>query len=460
MSEAEDDWPEHLPVDLIDDWDEAGTARALANVFVAGPLEAAGMRDRAARLFGRRMRWVPPLAKRVEQHFATGPRARLAQVIKFLRQDEGFLNALWKYRLTPVSRIAPPEMAPLPAARLWQVPPLCDVGELADWLGLSIRHLEWLADGRGLAARHASGPLVHYRYRVLSKRFGKIRLIEAPKAQLKQVQRKILDELLAHVPPHPAARGFLPGHSIRTFAGPHVGQAVVLRIDLEDFFPSIRQARIAALFRTLGYPEPVADLLAGLCTNAAPPEIWDDVEHVQKNNRHTARWLYAQPHLPQGAPTSPALANLCAYRLDCRLAGLARAAGATYTRYADDLAFSGGAEFDSEFVRGVKRFQTHVCATVLEEGFRVHHRKTRIMRRGTRQHLAGLVVNRRLNIRRRDYDVLKATLTNCIRNGPASQNRAGVSNFRAHLLGRVAYVEMIHPAHGEKLRTLFEQIVW
>jgi hypothetical protein len=166
--------------------------------------------------------------------------------------------------------------------------------------------------------------------------------------------------------------------------------------------------------------------------------------------------FYFQPHLPQGAPTSPALANLCAYRLDCRLVGLAKSAGASYTRYADDLAFSGGAEFE----KGVERFSVHVAAIAMEEGFRVHHRKTRIMRQGVRQHLAGMVVNRHLNVARSDFDRVKAILTNCVRLGCESQNRTGHPQFRLHLEGKVSFVEMVNPARGERLRTIFERIQW
>ena len=125
--------------------------------------------------------------------------------------------------------------------------------------------------------------------------------------------------------------------------------------------------------------------------------------------------LYAQRHLPQGAPTSPALANLCAYRVDCRLSGLAAVAGASYTRYADDVAFSG----DEAFARCAERFSLRAAAILLEEGFAVRHRKTRLMQRSVRQHLAGLVVNERLNVRRADFDELKAILTNCCAAWPA-----------------------------------------
>jgi RNA-directed DNA polymerase len=124
-------------------------------------------------------------------------------------------------------------------------------------------------------------------------------------------------------------------------------------MDLQHFFPSFRAARIQTIFRTMGYPEPVADLLGGICTNCTPRHVWNEYGlESDYDCRWQARVLYCRPHLPQGAPSSPALANLCTYRADCRLAGLARSAGAQYTRYADDLAFSG----DIGFERGIERF--------------------------------------------------------------------------------------------------------
>jgi hypothetical protein len=194
-----------------------------------------------------------------------------------------------------------------------------------------------------------------------------------------------------------------------------------------------------------------------MCSNAVPRGVWSLCPAgMDAREWHDARSLYARPHLPQGAPTSPALANLTAYRLDCRLAGLAKSAGAFYTRYADDLAFSG----DAGFSRGVERFSAHAAAVALEEGFSVNHRKTRVMRQGVRQHLAGVVVNRKVGLRRRDLELLEAILTNCARFGPRSQNRTGRPDFRAHLEGRVGLVEMIDPAKGQRLRAQFQAISW
>jgi hypothetical protein len=108
----------------------------------------------------------------------------------------------------------------------------------------------------------------------------------------------------------------------------------------------------------------------------------------------------------------------------------------------------------------VNRFQLHVAAIALEEGFVVQHRKTRVMRQGVRQQAAGVVLNDHPNVPRAEYDRLKAILHNCLRHGPSNQNRAGVADFRAHLAGRVAYVARLNPRRGERLKRLLDQIAW
>ena len=345
----------------------------------------------------------------------------------------------------------PPRMQPIAAAVSWNIPVIETAGDLADWFSLTPDELLWFADLKGLAGKNKSERLAHYHYRVLAKKSGAIRLIEVPKPRLKALQRQILAQILDKIPLHSAAHGFVKGRSVKTFILPHLGHEAVLKMDLQDFFPSITGARIQTIFRMMGYPESVADLLGGLCTNAVPRHVWSS--HPQL---HEACTLHSRPHLPPGAPTSPALANVCAFRVDCRLTGLARSAGAEYTRYADDLGFSGG----EEFARGIERFSTHVAAVLLEEGFAVNHRKTRIMRQSVRQRLAGIVVNQRMNVMRGDFDQLKATLNNCIRLGAQSQNRAAHPHFRAHLIGRIGWVELINPAKGQRLQVLFDRIAW
>ncbi len=432
--------------------------RALAATFLAGNLETEQLVARGSHLLGKRWRWLWPLARRVVQSFGISARPRLATLVEFLEHDQGYQRAQARYELQVANLLgANPTMCPIDQAVGWEVPQIVTAAELAEWFGVSPSELQWFADVKRFQKRQNCAPIRHYHYRALSKRFGQIRLIEAPKPRLKAIQRQILESILDQVPAHDAANGFRKGGSIRTFAEPHVDQQVVVKIDLQDFFPTISAGRVHAIFRTIGYPDRVADLLTGLCVNSVPWHAWDKRRFsVTDQCARQAVWRYAKPHLPQGAPTSPALANLCAYRLDCRLTGLAMSVDATYSRYADDLAISGGENLS----RVARRFQIHVCATAMEEGFRVNHRKTRIMRQGVRQQIAGLVVNKRINLSRADRDALKATLTNCVRFGPDSQNRNAHADFRSHLHGKIAFVESINPQWGAKLRKLFDRIDW
>jgi len=445
-------------------------ARGIAGALLAGPWLPDLMATRVRRTLGRRGAWITKLVMRVRRRFPNPPPAadlraalladdELSAAVERLRQPLLIRRWLWA---TEVMTAAPFATArPLPA--------LPTAGDLAQFLGLEIGQLMWLADERR-RERHTRGPgpLRHYRYRWLSKQSGGFRLLEAPKPRLKRAQRRLLRAILDLVPPHDAAHGFTRGRSIISHSSCHVGAALVLRLDLRDFFPSISAPRVRGLFRTLGYPPPVASLLCGLCTNSAPLSdvlsilptggggvpAADSAAEVAERRRAVVR--YRRPHLPAGAPTSPALANLCAFRLDQRLAAAAAAVGATYTRYADDLTFSG----PESFAPKARRLFSLACQIAVEEGFVVHGRKTRFMRRGARQIVTGVVVNDRLNIKRPRYESLKATVHNCLRHGPSSQNHAGHEDFRAHLSGRIAFVESIHPERGRRLRQQAAAIRW
>lgn len=377
-----------------------------------------------------------------------------------LDEDEALAGLRAEAGPFPVVRVfAPPaEMLPPPAAAgPLDLPPLPTDTALADFLGLTPARLLWLADPAGRNHRHPPGGLRTYRHRWLPKPGGRSRLLEVPVHLLKDVQRDLLERLLDRLPPHPAAHGFRPGRSIVTNATPHCGKGVVIRFDLADFFPSVSAARVRATFRTFGYPEAVARLLTGLCTTRLPADVWDARPNPAPDGSDHPTWqrLHAR-HLPQGAPTSPALANLAAFKLDCRLAKLAAGLGADYTCYADDLTFSGG----DELARGAKRLAALVAVIAGDEGFTVNHRKTRVMRRAGRQEVAGVVVNTRPNVRRAAFDQVKAILTNCVRHGPAGQNRANHPDFRAHLTGRVAHVSAVNPARGRRLWALLDRVAW
>jgi hypothetical protein len=294
------------------------------------------------------------------------------------------------------------------------------------------------------------------------KAHGGARLIEAPKETLRAVQRRILHGILDRVPVHAAATGCVRGRSVLDNARRHAGTRLLLKMDLRDFFISIPAARVHALFRTLGYPLETARYLTRLTTHATPARVLHAVPQEDypspEERRRRQDWArrFTQRHLPQGAPTSPALANLCAYRLDVRLAAAAGACRANYSRYVDDLAFSlpGG---DSSQARRIRAMAEEI---IVQEGFAPNRRKTRLLPASQAQKITGLLVNRHPNPPRVEYERLKAILTNCRRYGPASQNRENRPDFRAHLQGRIAWFRLANPGKGAKLEALFEHIDW
>ncbi|HEY0954865.1 MAG TPA: reverse transcriptase family protein, partial [Roseateles sp.] len=292
----------------------------------------------------------------------------------------------------------------------------------------------------------------HYRQWLVPKRGDGAgwRLLEVPEPYLRGVQRRLLNQLLNGLPPHDAAWGFTPGRDVVQHAALHAGQGRVLRLDLSDFFSTVRAARVHALFRTLGYSTAVARALTALCTTAAP-EAW---LRAEPRLGWPQRQRLRDAHLPQGAPTSPALANLCAFALDARLSGLAHALGARYSRYADDLVFSGPASLP------VRALAAWVEAIAADEGFVVNARKTRSQGVAQRQSVCGIVVNQRPNLARAEFDRLKAILHRCVVDGPTGQNRDGHADWRGHLQGRVAWATRLNPAKAEKLRRLLDRVDW
>ena len=314
------------------------------------------------------------------------------------------------------------------------LPQLGTPEELAKALGISVHKLRWLTFHRRAAT------LVHYVRFSIPKKTGGVREISAPKRQLAEAQQWVLREILEKVSTEAPAHGFVKERSVKSNATPHVGQRVVINLDLEDFFPSLGFRRVKGLFhRALGYPEPVAVCLALLCTE--PPRVETELDGK------VYQVALGDRVLPQGACTSPAITNLVCRRLDRRLSGLAQTLGFAYTRYADDLTFSGEA-------RGkVGRLLKAVRDIVGDEGFRVHEGKTRVMHRGTRQEVTGVTVNTKPGVARKERRLLRAILRNAKKAGSLkSQNRKNHPRFREHLQGRIAWIGMLHPEHAAPLR--------
>lgn len=327
------------------------------------------------------------------------------------------------------------------------LPNLASIADLADWLNISLGELEWLADLKRQENKK-SNKLKHYHYSLIEKRRGGVRLIESPKSLLKEIQRKINSELLTALTIHDAAHGFRANRGIISHAQNHTKKHTLMLFDIEHCFHSIGWRPTYLNLSRLNYAPEITKYLTGLCTH----QLNRNDSIVSQLDSHQ-RKLVLQRHLPQGSPTSPALSNITMHRLDKRLSGLSEKIDLSYSRYADDLAFSTNTVRDWCFLEPL------VGSICLEEGFTLNHRKSRVLKSHQRQKLTGVIVNQFPNIDRRYYDNLKAILSNCARYGLESQNRDKHEFFYAHLVGSVNHVLSLNKHKGSKLQKILNHIV-
>lgn len=327
----------------------------------------------------------------------------------------------------------------------FDLPRFVSAPTLHDWLGLPPEWATWFTDFRELEKKRQPPKTQHYQRWWTARRWSIPRLIEAPKSQLRRMQRKLLHELLERVPFHPAAHGGVRGRSAVTHASLHTGRRVVAQFDLADFFPSITFKRVSGFFVALGYSRAVARELAALTTTTTPESLLrlQDGSGGDRVIIHQLVMRLRERHLPQGAPTSPALANHLTFMLDQRLTEAAKSMGLTYSRYVDDLAFSGDVPISLE------RLERIVESNVISEGFTLRHRKSRLQTNSTRQRVTGLVVNVKPQPGRREFDRFRALL---------HQQAKTPTLPLAELEGRAEWFSTGSPTRRAKLRRLLDAI--
>lgn len=303
--------------------------------------------------------------------------------------------------------------------------------ELATAMGVDLKELRFLAFDRKVST------VSHYRKFYMAKKSGGKRMISAPMPRLKKAQHWILENILNKVPLHDAVNGFALNRSIVTNAQPHIGKDLVLNMDVKDFFPSIHFKRVKGLLEKLGFSQKIATIIALICTEAVTEEVAIDGKNyfVQKDNRV----------LPQGAPCSPAITNILCFKLDKRLQGLAAKLNCNYTRYADDVTFSGSKTVNAQqLVWRIKKIMQ-------DEGFTVHPDKIRIMRKGTQQEVTGVVVNKQLNVSRKKLRAFRALLHN-IKTKDSNTMQWGAGSLSNSIIGYANFVKMVNPVKGEKIK--------
>jgi len=277
---------------------------------------------------------------------------------------------------------------------------------------------------------------IHYHTFEIPKKSGGKRKISAPKKKMKNLQKWVLENILDRVPVGDVAHGFIRERSIVTNARPHLGQDIVINIDLKDFFPSIGFKRVKGLFNKFGYSEQMSVIFALICTQAETEKVNMDgvTYYVQKGERF----------LPQGSPASPAISNLVAYRLDKKVQGLANKYGFTYTRYADDLTFSSSKENE----KNIAALLYFLKEIIKSEGLTVHPDKTHIMRNSGQKKVTGIVVNEKLNVERAMLRRFRALLHNLETNGWKGQKWGKAENLIHAVEGYIHFVNMVNPTRG------------
>lgn len=252
---------------------------------------------------------------------------------------------------------------------------------------------------------------------------GEYRQLTVPSKNIKKIQRWILEYILYSELCDDCVTGFVPTKSIVENALPHLRQNYIYKFDLKDFFPSISRTKVFYLFKNFGYTTELSNYLASFC-------CYKDC-------------------LPQGAPSSPYIANLICKQLDNRLNQLCEKNDFTYTRYADDITISGGHK--------IVHFRNLFKTIIEDSGFLVNESKTRLIRNGQRKIVTGVVVNEKVTISREYIRELKKEIYFINRFGMANHlkyigENYSVDDYRIKIQGKINFVKMVDRELGLELK--------
>lgn len=275
----------------------------------------------------------------------------------------------------------------------------------------------------------------NYKEYSIPKKRGGVRKLEEPYPDLKDIQSWILRNVLVPASKKmvsPVAKAFIPKKNIRDNARFHKNHNIIVALDVEDFFSNIQYGSVYEIYRTIGYSKAVATLFAKLCTYNG--------------------------YLPQGAPTSPMLSNLVMKKVDDQLWSYCKNRKIIYTRYADDLTFSGDIVHIGHLIAYVKQ-------VLLLRYLHLNTQKTKVMGRGTQQSVTGIVVNEKLQVSKAYRDKIRQEIYYCIKYGFDSHMQRysskpdwikSKSQYIQHLYGKVKFVLQINPQD----RTFIKYAEW
>lgn len=269
-----------------------------------------------------------------------------------------------------------------------------------------------------------------YRTFFIPKKNGGERKIEAPSDRLKDFQLWIKENILDKINISSSAKGFRKNYSILDNAKEHVNKDLVINLDLKDFFPSITYKMVYRIFAYVGYTNSVCHLLTQICTNR---------ENV----------------LPQGSPASPIISNIVALKLDKRLTVLCEKFKCKYTRYADDITFSGCVN--------IKGILPIVEKIIMDEGFSINEEKIRLQYKNQRQEVTGLLVNEKISVSPNLIKEINNAIYYCAKFGVANHMEkigCNKSFYKEHLYGIAYFIKMIDLVKGNYYLNELDKIKW
>jgi len=307
------------------------------------------------------------------------------------------------------------------AKRLYEknIPVIFDSTHLSLILGIDIGYLYMVSNSQDSFYRKFS----------IKKSDKTDRIIKEPLPLLKEIQVWILENILNYIPSSIYTKAFKKNFSIKDNARFHQNQNIVICMDIKDYFGSIKEFKVHELFYNLGYSKQVSTLLAKLCCLGNS--------------------------LPQGAPTSPAISNIVTIEMDTELVNLAKMMSSKdynirYTRYADDITFSGKKIDKKYLINSVRKI-------IKKYDFELNTKKTRVLGRNSRQLVTGIVVNKKMQVSRNKRQELRANMYYINKFGIEDHMRIKEiaipkEEYIRKLLGVVNFVLFVNPKDVEFIK--------
>lgn len=341
-------------------------------------------------------------------------------------------------------------------------PVIFSLEHLAILMGVQSDYLRYLiGDPKSTNWKHTPYKKLRYNYYKLKKKRGGFREIMSPSKELKYIQKWIYVNILSKFPLRDSCKGFRKGISIKDNAMVHEGADVLLKVDLLRYYDTITEQMVFGVFADMGYAKNLAVSLAKLTTAEHRSSYWKSIPEKEREQMGVNHNDFPAV-LPQGAPSSPAIANIVATQMDKRFDKLSEKLGYSYSRYADDLTFS---------IKNLAKLPTQKLIRIIisEEKFVINENKIKYFRRGNKQFVTGLTIANGINVPKKYRKFILSEIHYCKTFGPVAHLERNSKNqlipqntlvYHDWLLGHICFIKSINEKAGNKMFEEFNKINW